>query len=216
MSVIRKFSLLVLGAPLLLAVAASAASATTVRSGSMSGPAYMGPFTALIVEGTTWDMASGFTNFSCDTAELDGDLPSPDGTGGTVSSASWTDSSDPSGESCPNNLGSTTTFTAANLSGWGVAVDYNGGSPTMTLDGFKLTMATPTVTGGFTCHYKGGGTGASVTGKLDNSAGTVTFNAVFLALDTSVSNSGWCSSTATWSGVDDVRGSGGARLYVTA
>jgi hypothetical protein len=211
MSIMRRLSLLAIGALLVMAVAASAASATTIHTVSTTGPLYSGSVSGSLASGTTADFVSGFVNVSCDTSSVAGTTNSSGI--GSLSSASWTDSG--AGSACPNNLGGSTTSTANNLP-WGVTIADNSGSPTMTLSGVKATIVTPTFFGTVTCHYKGGGSGDSVTGSLDNSTGQATFNAVSLALDTSVSNSGSCSSTATWTGLYDISGSGGVRLYVAA
>jgi hypothetical protein len=204
-------------ASVVIGLAAGSASATTIHSGSATGPLYTGPLDLALTAGTTSDAVAGFTSFSCDTSTMSGTLANSDGTGLSISSAAWSDSSDPAGAACPNSLGTSTTFTPQSLDWTGGNLTYVSGGAQALLANVRIRWSNSGIFYAGTCNYKGTGTNTgSVTGSYDNGTGELTFNSVGLALDASQTNPYWCSSTGTWTATYDVGGSGGVRLYVTS
>lgn len=188
------------------AVACGIASATTVRVGSVTGPAYSGAINGTNVGNVVIAPSSGFGTVTCTDAALAGSIASAGSI--AISGATWSDAGGP----CTNNLGQTCTYTAENLP-WGGTLSYNGGSP----DGFWTIGGTPylgfeTVCGSVACYY--GAT--AVTWDFQNPSGStgseVRGN---MTLSKQPGSPFSCGTTVTWVATYSLTENGRADLYVT-
>lgn len=203
------------------AFSAATASATTVRSGSSTGPAYSGSVTSTLVSGTQADFKSDFVNASCDSSTISG-TTATDGQG-NVSSASWTDG----GSGCSNNIGGTCTSTAQNLNWDSDAI--NGSPDIMVTSGMQVrVVCTDWFKTTTTCYYTGNNASGDGAGTLrgdladpkSGNPGTLTYPAkkdgTTANLAEVAGSDALCSSTAKFSGTYHVTGSGGVHLWITA
>lgn len=206
-----------------MAFSAAVASATTVRSGSATGPAYSGSVTATLQSGTQADFKSSFVNASCDTSTISGTTNSSGS--GSISSASWTDG----GSGCGNNIGGTCTSTAQNLNWGSTAVDGGKKTDYMVTSGMKVQVVCTDWFGTkTTCYYIGNNASGDGAGTLrgdtsdpagsPQAPGKLTYPS---ASDTTANllkdtgSSFACSSTASFTATYDVVGDSGVHLWIT-
>lgn len=177
---------------------APVASATTVHSGSATGPLYSGSISGSNVGSMTFS-SSALGTFTCTGSSLSGTLGSTGS--GTITSITFTGCTSASG-SC------TISTTAATSTPWATALTYvsagsgamvwtipvNGISMTCTLGGIPLT-----------CKYSAS---SGVQGSFTN-PGDVAFNGVTMHGDT-------CGDTQTWGADYRLVGASGVSLYVAS
>lgn len=212
----KRFGLGALAAASALAFAAAPAGATTIRSGSVSGPLYSGAVNATLAS-SSLDFTSTLSNVSCNQSTNTG---STDSAGiGSTTGATW----NTNGGACIDSVAGTTTITARLLP-WTATTAYapvrNGRNGTVTIKTYSKAVRAD----GITCYFKGGGTGDTITLDLYNPdnpnkplpgvAGAQTLANETLVKDTTQVNSFLCPSTATMSGVYSQAGSGGTALWV--
>lgn len=202
---IRKLFLLGVAALMVCAAVASAASATSIHTGSATGPLYSGAVTGTNVGNVVLTTSSGFGTVTCTDSTLTGSVTSSGSA--TISGATWTNS----GGNCTNNLGQSCSTAAQNLN-WTGSITYNGGSP----DGFMTVSGSPyagakVVCGSTTCFYGA----SSVTVSLNNPTGGTGSRAVAnVSLAKQSGSSFVCASSATWTATYSLTENGNADLYV--
>jgi uncharacterized membrane protein YuzA (DUF378 family) len=211
MNSMRKYVLIGLAALMVCAVAASAASATTVRSVSAAGSPYTGSVSGSSVGSTTLT-SSSLGTVTCTGSTFAGSTNSS-GTG-TLTSLAYS--------GCTNVSGNCTVSTTASPgSPWSanpafdaghsggrdgtmtVTVPTNGATVTCSVFGFPLTCKYSRTAGLVGNMFNPTNAGAL------NSKGTVKFSSVTLTGDT-------CGDTATWNANYNIVGAGNVNLFVTA
>lgn len=220
MSMLKRVASVSLIAATTAVAAASPSLATTIRSGSATGPAYSGAVNSTLASATIV-FNSTLSNVTCTSSSLAGTVNS-DGSGVSISSASWSSS----GGSCTDSSAGTAAITSRNT-------PWSGGNVTYTTTGGKngtLTLANMYAKSvradGITCYWRGSGTNNSVTMDVynpDNTGKPVSGNPAgqanavneTLAKDTTQPNSWLCPSTATMTGTYALTGTGGVHLWVT-
>jgi hypothetical protein len=156
--------------------AASTASATTIRSGSATGPAYSGSVSANLASATI-KFTSTLSNVTCNQSTLGGSIAS-NGTALDISSANWKYNNG----ACQDSAVGTTTVSAQALPWAGGNVTYaptaGGKDGTMKIANMSAKAVR---SDGVTCWFKGGGTNNSVTMDVfnpDNANKPVAGNAI--------------------------------------